>query len=52
MTKSVESLMEVEKLREHLQMLIEQKDDIVDAEILNVSRTLDVLLNEYYRNQE
>jgi hypothetical protein len=52
MTISAESLMEVEKLREHLQMLIEQKDDIVDAEILNVSRTLDVLLNEYYRNQE
>lgn len=48
MTKLTENLMEVEKLREHLQTLIEKKGEVSDVEILNASRMLDVLLNEYY----
>ncbi len=40
---------EVEKLRKHLQKLLEEKEEIIDPEILSVSKMIDVLLNEYYR---
>lgn len=37
----------IREIREHLHNLIENKKNILDPEILAVSRLLDVLLNEY-----
>jgi hypothetical protein len=41
--------LEVEMYREYLQKLVENKKVYTDAEVLGVSRMLDILINEYYR---
>ena len=48
MSRLKEIMQEIEILRAHLQKLMEEKEEIVDAEILSVSKMIDVLLNEYY----
>lgn len=42
-------LEKIEKLRSELKELNKKKDDVTDEEMINKSRELDKLLNEYYR---
>jgi hypothetical protein len=43
-----ELLKSIEKTRKHLQYLLTKKNNLLDPEVINISTTLDELLNRYY----
>lgn len=47
--KNIEELkLYIEKIRANLQSLISSKDDLLDIEIINISRKLDMAINNYH----
>ncbi|QZY54804.1 aspartyl-phosphate phosphatase Spo0E family protein [Crassaminicella profunda] len=45
MRKAIES--KIRYLRKDMQNLIEQKDNLLDPEVIRISQELDVVLNQY-----
>ena len=45
-----ELLKKIQDLREYMNKLIDEKDSLLDPEIIKVSKMIDTLLNEYEKN--
>ena len=50
MPKYSELLEMIQDLKEHMSKLIDEKDSLLDPEIITVSKMIDTLLNEYEKH--